>query len=241
MGYDPKLLYGNEQIRLDTHPSWIMMVRSVIYVTGAVVVGVLLWSWDLPGNVIGTLLSYAGIALILLALLHLGQRLIRWYSTNFVITTERCIYREGIISKRGIEIPLDRINTIFFHQRLFERVFGAGTLHIESAGELGIQKFQDVRHPMDVQNLLYQAMEDNESRRYERMGESAASAAEHSAPVVGAAPLSVADELAKLVDLRDDGHLTPEEFEQQKAALLGTGGAPPVAPPLSPPSSPPQP
>ena len=234
MGYDPKLLYGNEQIRLDTHPSWIMMLRSVIYVTGAVAVGLLLWSWNLPENVIGTLMSYAGIALIVLALLHLGQRLIRWYSTNFVITTERCIYREGIISKRGIEIPLDRINTIFFHQRLFERMFGAGTLHIESAGELGIQKFQDVRHPMDVQNLLYQAMEDNESRRYERMGESAATAAEHSAPVAAAAPLSVADELAKLVELRDAGHLTPTEFEQQKAALLGNDGPADPGPPIAP-------
>ena len=234
MGYDPKLLYGNEQIRLDTHPSWIMMVRSVIYVTGAVAVGLLLWSWNLPENVIGTVMYYAGIALIVLALLHLGQRLVRWYSTNFVITTERCIYREGIVSKRGIEIPLDRINTIFFHQRLFERMFGAGTLHIESAGELGIQKFQDVRHPMDVQNLLYQAMEDNESRRYERMGESAATAAEHSAPVAAAAPLSVADELAKLVELRDAGHLTPTEFEQQKAALLGNDGPADPGPPIAP-------
>ena len=239
MGYDPKLLYGNEQIRLDTHPSWIMMVRSVIYVTGAVVIGGLLLTKG-PDGAIGTVINYVAIALIVLALLHLGQRLIRWYSTNFVITTERCIYREGIISKRGIEIPLDRINTIFFHQRLFERIFGAGTLHIESAGELGIQKFQDVRHPMDVQNLLYQAMEDNESRRYERMGESAATAAEHSPPVPAAAPLSVADELAKLVELRDAGHLTAVEFEQQKAALLGNeapSAAPPIAPP---PSTPPQ-
>ena len=35
-----------------------------------------------------------------------------------------------------------------------------------------------------------------------------------------AAPLSVADELAKLVQLRDGGVLSKDEFAQQKAKLL---------------------
>ncbi|PNG17493.1 DUF4429 domain-containing protein [Streptomyces cahuitamycinicus] len=36
-----------------------------------------------------------------------------------------------------------------------------------------------------------------------------------------AAPTSLADELGKLVQLRDQGVLSPEEFEEQKARLLG--------------------
>jgi hypothetical protein len=36
------------------------------------------------------------------------------------------------------------------------------------------------------------------------------------------APVSVADELAKLVQLRDSGALTDEEFAAQKAKLLGS-------------------
>lgn len=36
------------------------------------------------------------------------------------------------------------------------------------------------------------------------------------------APASVADELAKLVQLRDAGALTDEEFAAQKAKLLGS-------------------
>lgn len=41
------------------------------------------------------------------------------------------------------------------------------------------------------------------------------------APMPPAAPVSVADELAKLAALRDQGVLSPEEFEAQKARLLG--------------------
>jgi hypothetical protein len=40
-------------------------------------------------------------------------------------------------------------------------------------------------------------------------------------PVPSSGPVSVADELQKLADLRDRGVLTQEEFEAQKAKLLG--------------------
>ena len=44
------------------------------------------------------------------------------------------------------------------------------------------------------------------------------------APVVapqGTAPVSIADELAKLVQLRDAGVLSPEDFDKAKAKLIG--------------------
>ncbi|MFZ4518739.1 MAG: PH domain-containing protein [Microthrixaceae bacterium] len=240
MGYDPKLLYGDEKVLVDTHPHWIMMVRSIVYVAIGTTVGILLLSftsgWD---NIAGDGLKWLGILIILGALLHLGHRLLVWYSTNFVITTDRCIYREGVIRKRGIEIPLDRINTVFFHQKLFERMVGAGTLHVESAGEMGMQRFEDVKDPIAVQNLLYQAMEDNENRKFDRMGAITNAHYQQAAPPAAApAAPSVADEIAKLAALRDQGHLTQAEFEQQKATLLGgAAGPPPAAPPPAPPTA----
>ena len=47
-------------------------------------------------------------------------------------------------------------------------------------------------------------------------GANARSQASHSAT-----PLSVADELAKLAQLRDSGVLSPQEFDTQKSKLLG--------------------
>jgi len=50
----------------------------------------------------------------------------------------------------------------------------------------------------------------------------AAIAAQHGAQQTGPTPsASLADELAKLASLRDQGILSPAEFEQQKARLLG--------------------
>lgn len=206
VGINESHLHRNEQIVLDLHPHWVMLVKGVLAVVVSTVIGLfLIFRWNLDGtpekivNTIGTLL-------ILVSLGYFAQRWITWYSTNFVVTTDRCIYRSGILSKRGIEIPLERINTIFFEQGPLDRILRAGTLVIESAGEMGRQTFEDVRDPVHVQNVLYQEMEDNENRKFDRIS--------------GGGQLSTADELAKLVELHSQGHLSDAEFESQKARLL---------------------
>jgi uncharacterized membrane protein YdbT with pleckstrin-like domain len=201
-------LHREEKIVLDLHPHWIMLAKGVVILVAAILFGGFV---QFGLTLTGTLDSFAsGMAALFVigALLYFLQRWIAWISTNFVVTTDRCIYREGIISKRGIEIPLERINTVFFNQGIVDRMVGAGTLTIESAGEHGVQTFEDVRNPIAVQQELYQQMEDNENRKFDRVRSPATQ-------------LSVADEIAKLAALRDDGHITQAEFESQKAALLG--------------------
>lgn len=215
MGFDKSNLHRDEQIVLDLHPHWIMLAKGVIIVVVTTVLGaLLLFGWDVDGwlrNATNVVVALAIVA----SVLYLLQRWIDWISTNFVVTTDRCIYREGIISKRGVEIPLDRINTIFFNQGFIDRLVGAGTLTIESAGENGVQTFEDVRDPIGVQQVLYEEIEDNENRKFDRVR------APQSAT-------SVADEISKLAALRDQGHLSPQEFEAQKARLLGGGQTPPA-------------
>ncbi len=227
MAYDRSNLHANEQIVVDEHPHWIMLVWSIVWVGVAIVVGIFLLVRKWTGW-FGTATKWLAIAAIVFSLIYLCQRLIKWYSTNFVITTDRCIYREGIISKRGIEIPLERINTVFFHQHLFERLVRAGDLMIESAGHSGEQRFEDIRNPVMVQNLLYQTMEDNENRKFDRIR----TGPDGSSFVTGG---SVADELTKLAALRDQGHLNQAEFEAQKAQLLGSSPQPSSPPPQAPP------
>ena len=217
MGFSQENLHREEKIVLDLHPHWVMLAKGVVLLVLAIVIGILLLRLDPSSESVDNVASGFGVLLIIAALLYFLQRWIAWISTNFVVTTDRCIYREGIISKRGIEIPLERINTVFFNQGIIDRMVGAGTLTIESAGEHGVQTFEDVRNPIAVQQELYQQMEDNENRKFDRVR----------AP---SAQLSVADEIAKLAALRDQGHLTQAEFDSHKATLLQQP-APPASPP----------
>ncbi|MEZ5238550.1 MAG: PH domain-containing protein [Microthrixaceae bacterium] len=206
MGINESHLHRNESIVLDLHPHWVMLVKAVLAVVVSTVIGLwLLFAVD-GSDAWRSFLNVVGAVLIGASLAYFGQRWLAWYSTNFVVTTDRCIYRSGIIAKRGIEIPLERINTIFFEQGFLDRLMRAGSLVIESAGEQGRQTFEDVRDPVHVQNVLYQEMEDNENRKFDRLG--------------GSSQLSTADELAKLVELHSQGHLSDAEFEAQKARLL---------------------
>jgi uncharacterized membrane protein YdbT with pleckstrin-like domain len=131
-----------------------------------------------------------------------------------VLTDRRVISRSGIVSKRGTEIPLERINNIDFHQRLFERAIGAGDLSIESAGRDGQSHFENVRHPDAVQQEIYRQMESNARRQ------ASWSMPPTQVAPTAAAPSSVADQIKELAELRDQGHITVDEYEAKKAQLL---------------------
>lgn len=207
MPFSRKLLNDGEEIALDLHPHWEYFLKSGLALVLAVALGlfVLVGIEDPPG----WLEAPAGV-LVLVALGWMGITYARWATTNFVVTTDRVIYRHGVLAKHGIEIPLERVNTVFFSQRLIERLLGSGDLVIESAGEMGRQNFSNVRKPSAVQNEIYRQMESNENRKFDRIG---------SRP--GAAPAaSVPEQIQQLDALRQQGLLTEAEFQAKKADLL---------------------
>jgi uncharacterized membrane protein YdbT with pleckstrin-like domain len=139
-------------------------------------------------------------------------KLVAWLTSMFVVTSDRVIHRQGWIAKRSMEIPLEAINDVRFEQGVFDRIVGAGTLLISSASEFGTESFSDIRHPEDVQRTIYHQGEMNKKRMYQ--GDDAGR------PPSGP---STATELERLAKLRADGILTEEEFQTQKARILGSG------------------
>ena len=215
MPYPEDALHPSEDLILDLHPHWWYLFTSAA--TGLVAVMVALfvlaqgWDW-----------AKIPVALFLLAaLVWFLERYIRWISTHFVLTSDRVIYRSGVIAKRGIEIPLERINTIFFNQRIFERMLGLGDLEIESASKDGAQRFDDIKNPSAVQNEIYQQMESNEIKQADRISGSINFAQAAQAGAAAASVSSIPDQIAALAALRDHGHITTEEFDAKKAELLG--------------------
>jgi uncharacterized membrane protein YdbT with pleckstrin-like domain len=201
MPYPKKLLNDYETVALDLHPHWWYFAEPVASLVGSIVLGILA-KVLLDGDA-DKALTWVAIVLIIACAVWLVLRYAKWATTNFVITSDRIIFRSGVVAKSGIEIPLERVNNVLFHQSVFERILGAGDLLIESGGEAGQQRFTDVRSPERVQNLIHAQMEVNESRRFH-------------AP----AGADVASQLEKLEGLLERGTLSPEEFDEQKRRLL---------------------
>ncbi|HYI62943.1 MAG TPA: PH domain-containing protein [Acidimicrobiales bacterium] len=207
MAFPRKLLNTGEELILDLRPHWLGLAVPVLAVAATIVAGIAVAVADLDGG-LGTVVTLVALALLVLALLWFGVRLLGWSSTNFVLTSDRVITRRGVLSKSGIEIPLDRINTVFFNQHLFERMVGAGDLAVESAGERGTETFENIRRPAIVQREIYVQMEDNENRKFDRI------------TTGGGGGLSRAEQLERLHALLQQGALTPAQFEAEKARVL---------------------
>jgi len=196
------------------HPHWWTLTPIIALLAVVVIGGLALLLAD--GSGILWVIIRVIVAIIVLGTLAIfAMRYAKWSTTEFVVTTERVISRTGVVAKNGIEIPLDRINTVFFEQSAFERLLGAGNLGIESAGEGGRQTFTNIRRPNVVQAEIYAQKEGFEERRLRRMGAATAG--------MGTGQRSVADEIAKLDQLRQRGVLSEAEFQSQKAELLNRG------------------
>ena len=201
MTFPHKLLNEGEEVVLDLRPHWWFMsgpASTVLVAAGATIAAAALGAAD--AVVAGLLVVTA------LALLWLLGRWMRWRTTNMVVTSDRLIYRIGVVAKRGIEIPLERVNNIAFHQSVFERMLGAGDLLIESAGEGGQQRFSNIGHPSRVQNQIYREMERAAARDADRMA--------------GRRELSIPEQLEKLDELRQRGVISQAEFDAKKTQLL---------------------
>lgn len=204
MAFSPQNLNAGEQVILDLRPHWWFFAPQVVALIGAVVLGLLALVF-FPDAALVSILT-AGLIIVVLAW-FVGRYLV-WTTTNFVITTDRLVTRSGVFSRQGVEIPLERVNTVFFRQSVFERLIGSGQLVVESAGELGRQHFSEIRDPLKVQNEIYRQMESNENRKFDRVGQNQ--------PAV----VSIPDQIEKLDQLRQKGILTEAEFARKKAELL---------------------
>lgn len=209
MAFPRKLLNDDEELILDLRPHWLALAPSTLALVAAIVISFVVVFLG-PDGGFGTALSILALALILVTLGVFLVRLLGWSNTNFVLTSDRVLTRRGVLTKSGIEIPLDRINTVFFDQRLIERIVGAGDLGIESAGERGTETFENIRKPAIVQREIYVQMEDNENRKFDR--------------VRGPAPLatlSPVEQVERLHGLLQQGAITRAQYEAEKARILG--------------------
>lgn len=200
MAFPRKLLQEGEEVALDVRPHWRFVLGPTAALVAAIAALVATAVLDAPDP------ALLGAAVVTLAALGwFVGRYLRWATTSFVVTTDRLIHRSGVLAKRGMEIPLERVNTVFSNQSLLERALRAGDLVIESGGEQGRQHFADIARPAAVQAEIYRQIEGNQVRMF--------------AGRAAGAP-SIPDQIDQLDALRRRGVVTQEEFEAKKAVLL---------------------
>lgn len=201
MAFPKKYLNDGEEIILDLRPHWFFLFGPAVALLAALALAV----WVGQGDPADWLL-FPVLAVTVAALVFFLARLAQWMTTDFVLTTDRLIYRKGVVSRHGREIPLERVNDVAFTQTLFQRILQAGDLLVESGGERGQSQFGHFSNPQDIQNEIHRAIEAAAARDADRMA--------------GRRELSPLEQLEKLEELRQRGVISQAEFDLKKAKLL---------------------
>jgi uncharacterized membrane protein YdbT with pleckstrin-like domain len=117
VSYPDNVLAKDEHVVLHSHPHWKRLVGPVLVFIIATGVAAFLTAvvqqrtgWDQNARMIVDGVIWA-IWLVLLCWLTLAP-LLSWRTTHFVITDRRVMFRHGLLTRSGIDIPLARINSV---------------------------------------------------------------------------------------------------------------------------------
>ncbi len=238
MTFPRRLLTEGEEVVVELRPHWAFLGWPLVATAAAVAlaVGIDVAFPHAPAGVGDVLLGVFAVAALWLA-----GRTLRWVTTSLVLTTTRLVQRSGVLGRRALELRLERINELSYHQSLPGRVGRTGELTVETGGESGDITFEHVPRPAAFQSLITEQITAFHEARRVRFADPAGhpregpGAPQHAdtppagAPAVpmvapppapaGAAP-SVADRLMQLGELRRRGIVSAAEFEAKKAELL---------------------
>lgn len=174
MGYPKSVLAPDEQVVLHRHPHWKRLIGPVVALlvctAAASFAGALVSRTDWEPRTRQVVSVVIGVGWLALVFWMTLRPVFAWKSTHFVITDRRVMYRHGVLTRSGIDIPLARVNSVEFRHGLFDRMLRAGTLVIESAAQDPLE-FDDIPQVEYVHSLLYHEIFDApDSAEFERPG-----------------------------------------------------------------------
>ena len=214
MSNDPLALLPGEKMVLKSHPHWWYFwqyVAAAVGVVALLVLGVAFDGW------LASAVLWVALAAFLVLVVGSLVRFVQWRTTHFAVTDKRVAYQSGLISRRGVSIPLNRVNNVNFDQGIIARMLNNGTVTIESAGESGDSVFRNIPNPQGVRQVIFTQMEADEQSDSHRDAEAIADALKGTPSPGGA---TAQDRLAQLESLRQQGLVNDAEYATKRAEIL---------------------
>ena len=245
MRYADTLLADGESILLRTRQHPLALLADARHALAAWVVTILAFAVILVTGASGAprdLLAYLALAALLVGLVLFLYHAWQWWAQDFLITNRRVIKVHGVLSKEALDSGLDKINDAELRQSLWGRLLGYGNLQILTAAEAAVDHFDMLRDPVGFKKAMLNAKHEYELDLERgpipspplRAGQPSASvpmpappemvtpappAAGTPAPATQSAEAITAT-LGRLAELRDQGAITPDEYEAKKRDLL---------------------
>jgi uncharacterized membrane protein YdbT with pleckstrin-like domain len=218
-GPDIDLMPGEKMV-LASNPHWFYFWKQVVAGIGLLLLLLLLWTVD--ADWVDTTIGWITLVAFVVLAVNTIYEFIQWQTTRFAITDQRVAYQSGIFRRRGVSIPLNRINNVNFEQSFIARMLNNGVVTIESAGQTGDSVFENIPDPENVRALIFAGVEADEQRDSDRDAAALAKAMrEHQEPTATApAPPSATERLTALDDLKAQGLIDEAEYAVKRQQIL---------------------
>jgi membrane protein YdbS with pleckstrin-like domain len=114
--------------------------------------------------------SYLLLLLVVILFLWILWEIASWRAVHYILTNRRVMIHKGIIRKKKIYIPYNKIQDINISQGLLERAFRSGDIEIFAGHEHTNMILEDVPNPSQVDNTINRLMQGEETgfREYKR-------------------------------------------------------------------------
>jgi len=204
--YLESLLGDREKIILVAHQHWFMLVRSIlveIVLILIIFVGTIIASFSFQHLAPLPLIVAIGFVVLLIPIATMTIDILNWSNRQFIITNRRVVQVSGIFNKNVIDSNLEKVNDVKMVQSFLGRLFGYGDIEILTASELGVNLFKRIDEPVKFKTAMLNAKE-----RVDHENSEAVQWADIPATII------------KLDELRRNGAITDDEFQQKKSQLL---------------------
>jgi uncharacterized membrane protein YdbT with pleckstrin-like domain len=207
--YLQTLLGERENIIQTTRHHWFILASSIVLelvlillIFTATIAGTIYLSEIQPSTIL--FVAIGGFVLLLIPVITGTRDILNWTNHQFIITNRRVMQISGIFNKSVIDSSLEKVNDIKMEVSALGRIFGYGDIEILTASELGVNKFKQIENPVKFKTALLNAKTMLEQSGFTTL------------EVTTDFPSMI----SKLAELRTQGVLTEDEFQNKKSELL---------------------
>ncbi|GGP61031.1 PH domain-containing protein [Saccharothrix coeruleofusca] len=119
----------------------------------ALMAGAMMISYLLPDNMglIQNILWYASLFVVL----RLAYFVMEWWVERIVVTDKRFMISSGVFETKVAMMPISKVTDLTYERSVLGRMFGFGTLVVESAGQIqALNRIEYLPNPEEVYDAI---------------------------------------------------------------------------------------
>jgi len=207
-GYVESMLGESEKPLLMCRQHWFNLIASILLEIIIIILLIVITAVAASAfSAFVGLIAAVGALLLLFPIGTMIRDILNWMNLQYIVTNRRVMQINGVVNKNVIDSSLEKVNDIHLSQSAWGRLFNFGDVEILTASELGVNLFRRIQDPIRFKTTMLNAkenMDSDDDRRVPR------------AKPAGDIPSLI----ASLEQLRLQGVLTEDEFQQKKTDLL---------------------